>query len=146
MGRGGGRQINMRCEGFRLVGWASIKPLALPGGALLMSPTDRSHLTNLACTRRALARRRTHGRVGAGPALVLGLVGVQAVRLVSGPAAGRRYIDPGSGSFAIQIIIAAVLGGLLTARLWLRHAWWRLIGRWRSTKTDQGSSTKETDR
>lgn len=29
---------------------------------------------------------------------------------------GRRYIDPGSGSFAIQIIVAAVLGGLLTAR------------------------------
>ena len=48
--------------------------------------------------------------------LAAGLVALQIFRL-----AGRSYIDPGSGSFAIQIIIASVLGGLLSARLWFRY-------------------------
>ena len=60
--------------------------------------------------------------------------------------AGRRYIDPGSGSFAIQIIIAAVLGGLLTARLWLRHLFYRIVGRGRRSKPDAQPSVKEADR
>ena len=59
---------------------------------------------------------------------------------------GRRYIDPGSGSFAIQIIIAAVLGGILTARLWLRHMFWRIVGRGRRTKSEDPTSGEETDR
>ena len=59
---------------------------------------------------------------------------------------GRRYIDPGSGSFAIQIIIAAVLGGILTARLWLRHVFWRIVGRGQRTKSEDPTSGEETDR
>lgn len=59
---------------------------------------------------------------------------------------GRRYIDPGSGSFAIQIIIAAVLGGLLTARLWLRHMFWRIFGRRRRSEADDQPSVEEADR
>ncbi|MCY3748834.1 MAG: hypothetical protein OXG64_06010 [Chloroflexi bacterium] len=60
--------------------------------------------------------------------------------------AGRRYIDPGSGSFAIQIIIAAVLGGLLTARLWLRHIFWRALGLVRRRKTEERPAGDEADR
>ena len=60
--------------------------------------------------------------------------------------ARRCYIDPGSGSFAIQIIIAAVLGGILTARLWLRHVFWRILGRGRRSKSDDPPSGEETDR
>ena len=75
--------------------------------------------------------------------LVLGLC---AALLTTVQLAGRRYIDPGSGSFAIQIIIAAVLGGILTARLWLRHVFWRIIGRGRRTKTDDQASAEEADR
>ena len=60
--------------------------------------------------------------------------------------ARRCYIDPGSGSFAIQIIIAAVLGGILTARLWLRHIFWRILGRGRRSKSDDPPSVKEADR
>ena len=59
------------------------------------------------------------------PALVLCL---QASRLISAQFGGRSYIDPGSGSFAIQIIIAAVLGGVLSARLWFRYVLGRIIG------------------
>ena len=59
---------------------------------------------------------------------------------------GRRYIDPGSGSFAIQIIIAAVLGGVLTARLWLRHLFYRIVGRGRRSKPDAQPSVEEADR
>ena len=60
--------------------------------------------------------------------------------------AGRRYIDPGSGSFAIQIIIAAVLGGLLTARLWLRHFFWRVFGLIRRNKSEEHPAGEEADR
>ncbi len=66
--------------------------------------------------------------------------------LAIGPLAGRRYIDPGSGSFAIQIIIAAVLGGLLTARLWLRHFFWRVAGLVRRKKPEEQPAGEEADR
>lgn len=72
--------------------------------------------------------------------------GLWAAVLTAGPLAGRRYIDPGSGSFAIQIIIAAVLGGLLTARLWLRHMFWRIFGRRRRSESDDQPSAEEADR
>ena len=75
--------------------------------------------------------------------LVLGLC---AALLTTVQLAGRRYIDPGSGSFAIQIIIAAVLGGILTARLWLRHMFWRIVGRGQRTKSEDPTSGEETDR
>ena len=63
-----------------------------------------------------------------------------------GQRSGHRYIDPGSGSFAIQIIIAAVLGGILSARLWLRHIFWRIFGRGRRMETEDQPSDEEADR
>ena len=65
--------------------------------------------------------------------------------LTGGHLIGRRYIDPGSGSFAIQIIIAAVLGGVLTARLWLRHFFWRVLGLVRRKKTEEQPAGEEVD-
>lgn len=50
--------------------------------------------------------------------------GLSAVVLTTGQLVGRSYIDPGNGIFAIQIIIAAGLGGILSARLGLRHVFW----------------------
>ena len=73
-------------------------------------------------------------------------LGLWAAVLTTNQLLGRRYIDPGSGSFAIQIIIAAVLGGILTARLWLRHMFWRIVGRGRRTKSEDPTSGEETDR
>ena len=69
------------------------------------------------------------------------LVAFQIVRL-----AGRSYIDPGSGSFAIQIIIAAVLGGLLSVRLWFWHVVGRIIGRFRRSTPEATPSAEETRR
>ena len=43
--------------------------------------------------------------------------GLAAVVLTTGQLVGRSYIDPGNGIFAIKIIFAAVLGGILSARL-----------------------------
>jgi hypothetical protein len=83
-------------------------------------------------------------RSGGGLAILL--LGLQAARLISVQLGGRSYIDPGSGSFAIQIIIAAVLGGILTARLWLRHIFWRILGRGRRSKSDDPPSGEEADR
>ena len=72
-------------------------------------------------------------------------LGFYAVVLATSLLAGRRYIDPGSGSFAIQIIIAAVLGGLLTARLWLRHMFWRVLGLVRRKKSEEQPAGEEAD-
>lgn len=72
--------------------------------------------------------------------------GLWAAVLITNQLQGRRYIDPGSGSFAIQIIIAAVLGGVLTARLWLRHIFWRVFGRGRRTETEDQPPGEEADR
>ena len=74
------------------------------------------------------------------------VVGLWAAALAAGQVVERRYIDPGSGSFAIQIIIAAVLGGLLTARLWLRHMFWRVFGRLRRSDQKDRPSGEEADR
>ena len=72
--------------------------------------------------------------------------GLFSTVLACGQLVGRRYIDPGSGSFAIQIIIAAVLGGVLTARLWLRHLFWRVFGRLRRSKKEEQPAGEEADR
>ena len=74
------------------------------------------------------------------------VLGVSAAILAVSVLIGRRYIDPGSGSFAIQIIIAAVLGGLLTARLWLRHFFWRVAGLVRRKKPEEQPAGEEADR
>ena len=69
--------------------------------------------------RRASDARLTRAlelRAPAGSRVFL-VLGLWAALLSTVQLAGRRYIDPGSGSFAIQIIIAAVLGGILSARL-----------------------------
>ncbi len=72
-------------------------------------------------------------------------IGIWTTVVAFGLAVGRRYIDPGSGSFAIQIIIAAVLGGLLTARLWLRHMFWRVLGFVRRKKSEEQPAGEEAD-
>ena len=46
------------------------------------------------------------------------------------------YIDPGSGSFLIQIVIATVLGGAVMTRLWFS----RLIGIFRRKQPDDDES------
>ena len=67
------------------------------------------------------------------------------VAVLTAQSVGRRYIDPGSGSFAIQITIAAVLGGLLTARLWLRHTFWRAYGLLRRRRSGEPPAGEEAD-
>ena len=99
----------------------------------------------LRCASDARLARAPEPRAPAGGRAFL-VLGLCAALLTTGQLAGRRYIDPGSGSFAIQIIIAAVLGGILTARLWLRHVFWRIIWRGRRTKTEDPTSGEETDR
>ena len=74
------------------------------------------------------------------------VLGLQAARLISAQLGGRSYIDPGSGSFAIQIIIAAVLGGLLSARLWFRYVLGRIIGLVRRSTPAENPSAEEANR
>ena len=75
--------------------------------------------------------------------LAILVLGLQAARLISAQLGGRSYIDPGSGSFAIQIIIAAVLGGLLSARLWFRYVLGRIIGWFRRSSPAEASPPAE---
>ncbi len=93
--------------------------------------------------RRAADARKPHARTrGLAAVYLCFCFGLLTTALL----AGRRYIDPGSGSFAIQIIIAAVLGGLLTARLWLRHFFWRVAGLVRRKKPEEQPAGEEADR
>ena len=65
---------------------------------------------------------------------------LSVVRLVLLP-----YLDPGSGSFLIQILIAAVLGGFVSAGVWFR----RVLGIFRrssgESRTASGPETPDLD-
>lgn len=78
--------------------------------------------------------------------LAILLLGFQITRLIIAQLGGRGYIDPGSGSFAIQIIIAAILGGLLSARLWFRYVLGRIIGWFRRSTPEASPSAEEASR
>ena len=97
--------------------------------------------------RRASDTRLTRAPEPRAPAVsrVFPVLGLSAALLTADLLAGRRYIDPGSGSFAIQIIIAAVLGGILTARMWLRHVFWRIVGRGRRKESDEHAPAEEAE-
>ena len=66
--------------------------------------------------------------------------GLSLIRLVLLP-----YLDPGSGSFLIQILIAAVLGGVVSAGLWFR----RVLGIFRrssgASRTASGPEPPDLD-
>ncbi len=51
------------------------------------------------------------------------------------------YLDPGSGSFLIQILIAAVLGGVVSVGLWFR----RILGIFRRSSGDGGTVSSLED-
>ena len=67
---------------------------------------------------------------------VFRLIFTAALLAVSAPflLGARRlaYIDPGSGSFIIQIAIATVLGGAFMVRMWFS----RIVGIFRRTPAD----------
>ena len=52
----------------------------------------------------------------------------------------RAYIDPGSGSFAIQVLLAVALGSLLSVRLW----WGRFVSIFRRRNSDPDADTDES--
>lgn len=64
------------------------------------------------------------------------ILAVFGLLLVMPNGTAHAYLDPGSGSFIIQILIAALAGSLLTLRVF----WSRIIGFFR--KSDE--STQET--
>jgi hypothetical protein len=49
------------------------------------------------------------------------------------------YIDPGSGSYLVQMIIAAVLGGLF----FFKNLWWKIKSFFTKSKTDPSTKKKE---
>lgn len=51
------------------------------------------------------------------------------------------YIDPGSGSYLIQAIIAAVLGALF----YFKTIWWKLKSFFNRSKKNKETSDKLTD-
>ena len=66
--------------------------------------------------------------------------GLSVIKLVLLP-----YLDPGSGSFLIQILIAAVLGGVVSVGLWFR----RILGIFRrpsgGSQTNNGLEDPDLD-
>jgi len=49
------------------------------------------------------------------------------------------YIDPGSGSYLVQMIIAAVLGGLF----FFKNLWWKIKSFFTRSKESNPSPKKE---
>jgi hypothetical protein len=66
---------------------------------------------------RPLEARETTARTRARSRIVLLLL-LLAAFSVAAPPAAHAYIDPLSGSIVFQVIIAGVLGALLTVRRW----------------------------
>jgi hypothetical protein len=58
-----------------------------------------------------------------------------AVSLASPPA----YLDPGSGSFILQLLVAGILGGLVAIRMY----WDKIKARFSRKPQDTSSSTPE---
>lgn len=52
------------------------------------------------------------------------------------------YIDPGSGSYVLQVIIAALLG----AAFWIKMSWHRIKAFFTSTKLNSDKKNKEEDK
>ena len=50
---------------------------------------------------------------------------IALVLLLGLPATAHAYIDPGSGSFVLQMVVAAVLGAGVTLKMY----WKRIFGR-----------------
>jgi len=45
------------------------------------------------------------------------------------------YVDPGAGSYLVQVIIAAILGALF----YFKNIWWRIRAFFTRTKKDESS-------
>ena len=52
------------------------------------------------------------------------------------------YIDPGSGSYLIQVIIAAILGALF----YFKNLWWRIKSFFTKTKKEDIENDVEKDK
>jgi hypothetical protein len=52
------------------------------------------------------------------------------------------YIDPGSGSYVLQVIIAAILG----AAFWIKMSWLRIKAFFTGTKLNSEKKDKEKDK
>lgn len=71
--------------------------------------------------------------------MVLSTVGsAMASVLASGLSIPHAYLDPGSGSYLLQLLIAGALGGLVALRLY----WSRIVGFFRRRS---GGQSKEKD-
>lgn len=65
--------------------------------------------------------------------------------LVLFPQRAEAYIDPGTGSYILQILLAAVFGGLFLAKSWwgnIKHMMTRLFSR-KEVSSSEKSSRKD---
>ena len=60
-------------------------------------------------------------RAGAGSRTRIALALVGLLALIA-PSAAHAYIDPMSGSIVFQVVVAGILGALLTVRRWWANA------------------------
>ncbi|MEE2962012.1 MAG: hypothetical protein VYA34_14855 [Myxococcota bacterium] len=55
----------------------------------------------------------------------------------------HAYIDPGTGSFIVQMLIASILGAVFTVKLWIgsiKNFFVRLVGGGHKSETDREPS------
>jgi hypothetical protein len=78
-------------------------------------------------------QNNTSQKTGALSALLL-VVGAVAL-----PADAHAYLDPGTGSMVIQVIVAGLLGAAFTFKSYMRAIFGPLLGLFRKTSTPSDS-------
>ena len=63
------------------------------------------------------------------PARVAAALAGASLLLIATPGPAQAYLDPGTGSMIIQVVIGAVAGALVTARLYWSQIKAKLTGR-----------------
>jgi hypothetical protein len=71
--------------------------------------------------------------------MMLGLLTVPMAELAGRLAAPPAYLDPGSGSFILQLLVAGLLGGLVA----LRMSWGKLKARFTRRPVDKSETPPE---
>jgi hypothetical protein len=61
--------------------------------------------------------------------------------LVAASPSAHAYLDPGTGSMALQLLIAGILGALFTIKMWwyrIKFFFARILGKQRDVPRDPG--------
>ncbi len=72
---------------------------------------------------------------------IIYIVGLLGIHHLLSPQTAHAYLDPGTGSYLFQILIAGLLGGAFALKIFWRRIW-LFFSRWFSKKGDDDRVNK----